>query len=758
MAEAAVIMVDENDEPIEPPEGEEADPPLEYDEDSLNLVLDFGATERGILALKAIGQQVFDNFEKSWAASEQYRQRMADDWRIFACELPEKDWPWKGCANVHVPIMIENISRLTFRTYGEIFGDWTNIFNVMPVGPDDNLIADILTKHGNWQIRTQITDFKRQMHRGVLAFYVHGDVTSHSYFDPVQGVNRHEVLLPDQFVVPFTYTTTQPDYSDVPFVCKIMHLQRHELQAQRGNWENVDVLLEKVTPSYEDEPEQVMSDTVSEIQGTEKPEDAPYAPFKVLWYEGWMELPNQESDRYVQAIVDHATKTVLKLTIHEQPDWRDQRRFERQMGERNQYLMMLEQHSAIALNLQMQHEAAVGDLEAAAENAAMGVEEGSLGPLQGKAIDESIAGMMPPPPNIPPPPQPPGWLAEREDGMPAPVKRVPIHLFSHGVCIEPLVGALGLSYGRIQADFNRGANVALSQFIDQATIGNAKGWIGSSNVNLPPDFKVAPATFTRVDGVAPGELQGSLMPLDAGQANPQMMDFVQYVSQMAQSSVQAPNVMSGEPGKSGETFRGISARIEQATKQLSVVASKYGDFFQQILKNNAALNAVHLDEDELIQVTDHITKTANYLRVSRRMYERDYNTEIRADLRFTSAAQRIAEADDMMGIVMKIPPLQQNIAFIWAALRAMLEARGKTEFIPLLGPPPPPPQTPLGIMMPPPGAGPGGPPPGGPPGGGPPPGGGRGGGGAPNPGQAGPSGAMPPPSPGPSSPPSGGEG
>lgn len=597
---------------------------------------------------------------------------------------------WVGnSANPNIPITIENISRLSLRTFGEIFADLNNIFRVLPVGPEDRLITDVLTIHGNWQISEQIRDFPRQMHRGILGFYMIGDVTAHSFYDTERRVNRHEVLLPDQFLIPYVYTTTQPDYSDVPFVCKILLLQRHELQARRGEWEYVDEVLKKVAPSYFSEPEQAMRETVAQVQGTEPADDAmpkelKHAPYKLLWFEGWLELPNQDRDRYVQAIVDYQTKHVMHLSIHEEPDWQDQRRFDGQMAQREQYLQQLEHWENTKLNLANMQ-----------EQVAMGQEQGQFGVLQGDGMIMQLDQIVPPEPMMP------GWMMESMDPamMPEPVRMVPINLFAHGVCVEPLVGPLGIGYGRIQADLQRAANVAHSQFTDAATLENANCIITSENVQLPQDTSFAPGKIIRVPGVPMGELQNSIMPIKPGGPSAALPEVVRMATQMAQSSIQAPNVLSGEPGKSGETFRGQQARQDAATKQLTVMGGKVVDWCSQILRNNAKLNSKFLKEEEFFEVTDHVTMKGQILMVSRRMYERDYRTKITADMRFSSQAQRIQEADDMMGIVMKIPPLQQNLAFIWAALKAMLEARGKVEFIPLLGPPPPPPQTPLGIPM-----------------------------------------------------------
>jgi len=49
-----------------------------------------------------------------------------------------KDFPYKDAANVHVPIMLENITRVWLRMDGELFGDKSNVFGVSSLGPQDD--------------------------------------------------------------------------------------------------------------------------------------------------------------------------------------------------------------------------------------------------------------------------------------------------------------------------------------------------------------------------------------------------------------------------------------------------------------------------------------------------------------------------------------------------------------------------------------------------------------------------------------------
>lgn len=704
MAEIEVVNDTEEGVALEE-EAEEKETPFVYDDDSPNLARDFNSHPVGESELKKIAETVRNNFDCGYADSEQYRKRFENDWKLFTGILPPKDWPWKDAANVHVPIMMENVTRLTTRATGELFGDWQNVFGVVPMGPMDDQIAETLNKHGNWQIREQIPDFRRQIgDRGMLAFFWIGDVTIHSFYDAERDQNRHEVLTPDEFVIPFTFTSTMPDYSDCPWRCKIMNYYRHQLEAKRGDWVDVDKLLDAGLPSAEETPVSEMAETVASAQGTEISENpgdkrTANSPYKLLQYEGWMRLHGQDRDRLVQVIMHHESRTVLKMTIHEEDDWQDAERYRRQQAELEMFRTQQITHGQILTQLEEQQQTIIASSDA-----------GLAGP------DLANAGLAQIQQQIPPVPVAPHWLKDPEDPLagPEPPKRVPIHMFTHVVCIEPFVGGYGNSYGRMQADFNRAANVFTSQFVDSATLANVQSFLTTDTVDFGDAKPIGPGAVRKVKGVIGDDLQKNIMPLKFAPANPQLMEMTDRVYQWSRTSMQAPEVLSGEPGKSGETYRGISARIEQATKQLSVYTRKYADGLEQVLKNNARLNAKFLKDEEIINIAAHANGPAEQVKVSRSMYDRDYKVQIRADLRFATQAQRIQEADELMGFTMKIPQLMQNPKFMEAVVKKGLRARGMDEMLQIMGSFEPPPMQ--QGALPPGGAPPGGPPQGPPPG------------------------------------------
>lgn len=672
-----------------------------YDESSTNLAYDFSEHPRGKEALRKIGDFIKIEYDAAREANKEYLERCARDWRIFSGDLSPKSAPFKDAANAHVPIMLENLSRLAFRAKDELFGDWTDVVSMKPTGDDDKEISAILTRHLNWQL-PQLPGMVREQDRGMLIFFTFGEVASHSYYDERLLMNRHEILSPEQVTTPYVYVSTALDYSDCPWVAKMMMLYRHELEQMADAYYDVDAVLRNRPPAWSDEPEKRISDALAEARGISLDEgQQDSAPYQLIWWEGWLSLPSQDAQRYCQVLMEYRSQHILKLTIHEHEDWKDRLRYERQMNELNGWRMAMQMHS-------QQMEQHLGNLETQADALLSGGIGATMGPMAEMESLVGLAGAARAP--LPPPPPSPGWLLDPEDpgALPRAPRKVPIHMFAHTACIEPLQGNLGLGYGRIEGDYNRAANTALCQFTDQATLSNCQTLITSGDVQFREPFGVGPGKVNVLTGFA-GRIQDAILPLQFAQANGQLLELVKEFRAYGQAATQVSEVISGFPGKSGEPFKGLAARLEQATKSLSVPTRKYALFFEQIVKNNCHLNSIFLDNDELFSVAnDLIPGSMMQQRVTRDMYRRTYDVTVRADLRFTSQAQRIQEADEVVAMVNSNPALAMNQALVHAAYKEALEARGKKHMAALMGPPPQPGMPP---MMPP-GAppGPGGPP------------------------------------------------
>jgi len=652
-----------------------------------NLVKVFTRSKEGEDALARIGQWVVKVFDRVDSDTQERRNRIARDWKFFTCQIPlTRDFPYPDAPNPHVPVMLTQIARLHARLYSEVFQDWHNIFGVKPIGGSDlaKVEADILRKHGNWQIRVQIPDFKRQMDRLVLRHLVVGDEYIETEWSPFTGTNRHEVMSEDEFFVPFQYVSTMPDISDCPWYIRVLNYYRHELELMRDEWVGVEKLLE-TRATYEDEPEPILAEEAARQHKVEIPDVDIEAPRKLLRFTGWLNLPGQPRQRYMRAVVDYATKEVLLLKLHEIADWQDRERFDRELRERDQYF------------------------------AAVDAQQQALTMYR----EQGIQVAQQPPDSTPIPP--PRWMQDptNRDEEPAPPMSVPIRLVVHQVYIEPFAGNIGFSIGSVASAFNNLANGTFQAFFDQATRANTKSFITGDGPRIPERIRIKPNGIVKIPGIPFGQVEAALKELNFGPANPQLFEIINAVRSWSEESLQSPAALGGAPGKSGEAYRGLMARIEQATKQLSVPAGQISDAFERVMVNNALLNSMFLKDEELILIADGVPH-AEEIRVSRKMYQRSYSVEVTSDKRFTTQAERIAEADENMGIIMKtmqIPGFWPNPVLFQMFRKALVqcfEARGRKELASeaeALQQP----------MMPPPGApGPAGQKPGGSPGGTPP--------------------------------------
>jgi hypothetical protein len=688
------LEVPEDDEVVE-------DPPIVYDIMAPNMMRELMSTPKGKDFVKKMADGVWVEVDSAWNAHHEYRERAKEDMNMHQGILPPKKAPFENCANAHVPSLMEDGSRLSMRIYTEVIGDGTELFSVSPVGPDDKDTAELLSKHHNWQLVEKQRDFLPQCERAANFFILPGDVTAHSYWDAAARKNRHEILTPDDFIVPTVHATVEPDYSDCPWVAKWMRLYTNQLQKHRSEWFDVDAFIAKRKPSHEDEPDAPLAQEQQRNSGN-TPDDDQRAPYKLLHYEGWLELPNQPDERFVKLVMDWETKTVFQIQLLEEEDWQDKARHDRQAGELAMYRSAKQQFAVAQVAFD-----AVADMP---------------------PLPDPMTG-MPMTAEQPVEPPMPTWMEHPDDADDPEfeveaVRMVPIHMFTHGKGIEPFAGPLGLGLGRVLSDLNKAANVVLSHFIDAASLANVSTFLAPGGNAAQAPLDIVPGKINYVKGVPSRELASYLVKLNQSPANPQLFEVLQLLRQLSEDASTAPAVLSGEAGKSGETASGLNSRIEQATKQISFIAAKYARFVSNLVRNDARLNAQFMPDEEIVFVNNHKLGTSRELKVGRAMYARDYRVVMSSDLRFASQAARVAEADQTFQLVTTVPQLMNNLPLVQSATRELLIARGMESMLKYLGqelqpltlgvglpvptaydPPPPPPPGAMPPPPPPPGQG-----------------------------------------------------
>lgn len=719
-----------------------------------NLVPHLAASEEGKKFLKKLAQAITQQVTDDWESMEPARERRRQHLKLLSGELDGKDYPFEDSANVHVPVMLERILRYVARLYSEIFPSRDYIFTAKTPGAIDTDRDEVITLHTNHQLLKEIPDFRPNMRKALMEFVTHGSPIVHSYRDLSTGRNRHEFLHIEEFCFPYVWKSTSVDMSDIPRKTRIIRKYKHELKAleRQGVYAQVDVVLDpKTSPTWEDGPELKVNDTIDKIEGRKKPSDGKAAPFTLYETHCWYAMPGQEEETPVVVVIEPRTLTVLGLYRREEEDPKDRLRFEKERAEMQEYSDSMQQFQAIQ------------QLEAEVR---MRLAQPDVPPDEAMALQEKLSSEPPAPPVAP------QFLEEQRfdpdpmTGQPAPkpVRRRPIEAFSKGSCIDvPDSKSMGWGIGHLLAEFNKVADTAASQFTDSATVANAPPIVMSESVQIDSgEMYLQPGKIHRVRGsLQANEVEKAIGVIRFPPANAQLLEVVNLALRSADGVSSAPEVLSGEPGKANETWRGISSRIEQAQKQIGYVGESFLEFLANIVKNNARLNSVFLDDIEIQSIIDPRTLENKELKIGRELYVDDFEVVFTADTSFSSKEQKKAAADEVMGMVTSLPPpLAMQLfppSFMYEAIVRALKARGLHDMVQYLGPRPATPMLRPEEAGPGPGAPPG--PPGGPPGpGGPgqPPGPPPGPNGPPGPPQGPPKGPPgPPPQPSPPAPPQG---
>lgn len=662
------------DEPEQEPIG-----PIEFPEDAVNLVpylRELAPVRKDVAKYldETLGNDVYDGFEEDCKAREPWMAKLKEINKLYLGDLEPKKEPFRNCANMHEPVLLELLLRISHRVYAELVPINTPLFEALPAGALSKDRAEIVTLHDNWQFTKEIPDFKQQLRRFIQEFFKSGVGIMHSYYDADTCKNRHEYLGPEEFVFPYTWKPPLADMSDVQRKTRVW--RKHKRQAIRlakaGDYDQAQldkVFAQQSEGSNDDGMDHPLKDLQDKFQGKNRDDQKTDAPFIFLEQHTFTTFPGDEDETAVRVVIEYSTKTVVAIYKREVDDPEDSARYERESQEFAQYVALTQKH--------MESLQAEQDLLGAMQQPGVDPEESAM-------VAQQVRTQSPPPPPVPP------WMEFDETGMPQmpkPCRRKVLEQFSCGTCIENPDGSHGLGIGTLLMSHQKAINILLNQFVDAGTQAQSNTLVMHENLKLPPGVTtIAPNTITRVRGLPPDAIEKSIWKIPTTPPNPQLLSAISMQKEAADGIANAPDVLSGE--KDGpETFRGQATRVEQAVKQLTVFAGNIVEMLTNVIKLNALLNYYYLPDWKIVTVLDPRDRKARELKVTRDLYKDDYAISFTADLRFASKAQRIAEADDVLGMLTKgIPPelftqVFQGPQVIANAVRKCLQARDMFDLV-----------------------------------------------------------------------------
>jgi hypothetical protein len=682
-----------------------------------------------------IGNRVWKDYDRDFRSSERYREKRASILKLFIGMLPPSQ---DDGAQVHYPLVATACIRIHARIYDQQFPSNGEFFGVRPTDATDLERSIRVAKHLNWQILHQIPEYVPNHDALIMQWLLYGSAFSYTYWSASKNRPCHEVCATEDIILPYKRKSTDPSLADMPRITRILRMQRHELEqeAETGYFVNVDKLLEKLDAGQGSNVQAEDSQKSSSIQevtdkasGVEKPEDHDdQNQVTLLEQHRWLSLPGDEPEppadeltevetpkkktkgkqRPVIVTIDRETKIVLSIRLREDEDPEDRARYnlEQQANEASYAAAMMQYQADLSAYEMNQTQAPM-----------MGEMTSTPLPMQGDTTSTGPMPLPPEPPQMPPPP-------------PAP-KMVPIHFFTHYVCIPNPEGVYGYGIGFLLEGHNMVADTIASQMVDAGTLANSNTFIYSRQAKLGRgEFRIRPGEGVQTD-LNPQDLDKGIKILEFKGPNPALANFIKDQDEAATELSGANEILSGEVGGSNETATTTQIRISQALAAISILNKRYTRARTVEGQKLARLNSVYLGDEEYFTVVDPFKKmppgmdtTADPMAppvdpsvskepIARRDYLEDVDITITADPRMASQPQRFSEAKQAFDLVNSSPFLASNPNLMMAVARKLFVAMDSPELVAALMTPPP---IPMGMPGQPPGPPqPGGGPPQGPP-------------------------------------------
>lgn len=679
--------------------------------ETVNLVSSIDPDEK-----EKIGNTTLEEFEADWKDSEKYRTKRAELYKLCFGILPAKD---DGYAQIHYGIMLKAVIRLQARVYDQEFPSNGEYWGCRPTSAADLDRTVRVSKHMNWQTLHQIPEYVPNHDSMIFQWYINGDALSFMYWSPTKNRPCHEWLPTDDYVLPYAYPqqASDPSLSGLPRITRIVRKHRFgpdglDALAASGYYDQaaVDSLFDEAEnrnpTSGGGSMEQAASpirQAVDRASGVEKPPTE--KGLRVLLEQHrWWKLPAWSEYRPVIVTIDRDTKKLLGFVLREDEDPEDRARYNREkLANDASYQAAMAQYEAdlqrymtglMAMGAPNMTQPPAPGMATMGGPPEPGPTTSTPPPIPGAAgmsappapgeMTPTIPGMTPKPePPIPPP-------------LPAPPKMVPIHFFTHYVCIPNPEGIYGYGIGYLLEGNNLTADALGSAIVTSGLLATTGTGIRSREAKLRGgEFKVKPGEFVEVDCL-PSELAQVLHQIKYPPPDPNLGKIIEAQQADAQEVSGAGDILSGEVGGSNETATTTQIRISQALAAISIQDKRYRRGRTNEGKILARLNSVYLPDSEYFVVIDPYHRMPPVeSQIGRADYLEDTAITVTADPRMASQPQRFQEAMQAVSVFAQLAPmapwLQTNQALISALISNVWTAMDRPDLVAMSQPPPPPP-------------------------------------------------------------------
>jgi len=689
---------------------------------------------------KEIADAVFDDFETDWDGSDKFRQRRAQILKLALGELPPKE---DGYSQIHYSIIMKAVVKLAARVYDQQFPSNGEFFGVRPTSAADLPRCVRVAKHLNWQVLHQIPEYVPNHDALIMQWYLYGSAFTFIYWNPVKNRPCHEICPTEDIVLPYAYPqfANEPSMSGLPRITRIVRKYRYgadglDAWARTGYYSktNVDELFNddeddgdndlSGTSSSSDTTSDPVREVIDRASGIKKPAKETPARRDLLEQHRWWKLDEWPEERPVIATIDRETRKLIGFVVRADEDPEDRARYNREKqaddagyeAAMQQYQQDLQAYQNNAISILGGIQPGAGPMPNIAGMPSMGAPM-SQSPMLSMTPPPVPGAMTPTQPIQPTPMTPPTPPVKKP--LPVEPKLIPIHFFTHFICIPNPEGIYGFGIGYLLEGNNLAADALGSALVDSAVRANTQTGIASREAKLGAgEWRIKPGEIMKTE-LLPGELAEAIHWLEYPKPEPMLGEVIKDQKEEAEELSGASDILSGEVGGSNETATTTQIRISQALAAVSIQGKRYGRSRTSEGEKFARLNSVYLGDSEYFSVIDPYHQappqaqdgTYSGLKenqayhpsvgmvsdehIARQDYLEDVAITVTADPRMASQPQRFQEAMQAIQVTQNAaavaPWIAQNPQLWMVLLRALFTAMDRPDLVALVQPPPPPP-------------------------------------------------------------------
>lgn len=195
--------------------------------------------------LKKLGQQVIEDFSRDVESMTDWQKGIEDGRDLAKQEINSKSIPWEGAANFKSPAILEAARSFGDRAVTEIIRGGRLVKGVV-IGKDSQGLKkeamERVTEFMNWQINYEMKGWRKRQECLIYELPATGTVFKKTFFDPIDQVNKSELIHNPDFAV----NQASPTIEDAKSFTQVMSFSANEIfERQKADiWRDVELYPE----------------------------------------------------------------------------------------------------------------------------------------------------------------------------------------------------------------------------------------------------------------------------------------------------------------------------------------------------------------------------------------------------------------------------------------------------------------------------------------------------------------------------------